>query len=123
VTDNVTSRVRVVREEHGWRAELVEPRVVRRSRTLHALDRQVRKVLGPGWVDYRFRTGDAELDRLVAGVRAARRTTQVAEELARELTEQVLERAGGLSRRELGILLDLSHQRVHQLVRRTDQDG
>jgi hypothetical protein len=113
----------VVREERGWRAELVEPRVLRRSRTLHALDRQVRKVLGPGRVDYQFRTGDAELDRLVAGVRAARRTAQVAEELARELTEQVLEQARGLSRRELAVLLDLSHQRVHQLVRRTDQDG
>jgi hypothetical protein len=113
----------VVREERSWRAELVEPRVVRRSRTLHALDRQVRKVLGPGWVDYQFRTGDAELDRLVAGVRTARRAAQVAEELARELTEQVLEQARGLSRRELAVLLDLSHQRVHQLVRRTDQDG
>jgi hypothetical protein len=74
-------------------------------------------------VDYQFRTGDTELDRFVTGVRAARRAAQVAEERARELTEQVLEHAVGYSRRELAVLLDLSHQRVHQLVRRTDQDG
>src|SRR2546427_232051 len=108
----------VVREERGWCAELIEPRVMRRARSLYALDRRVREVLGPGWVDYQFRTGDAGLDRLVAGVRAARRAAQVAEERARELTEQVLELAGGLSNRDMGVLLDLSHQRVHQLVRR-----
>jgi hypothetical protein len=52
---DIDPRVCVVREARGWRAELVEPpRVLCRARTLHALDRQVRKVLGPGWVDYQL---------------------------------------------------------------------
>ena len=123
MSDNVTSRVLVVRETRGWRAEFAEPPVLRRARTLYALDRRVQEVLGPGWVDYLFRTGDAGLDRLVAGVRAARRTAQVADDRARELTGEVLALASDLSGRDLAVLLDLSHQRVHQLVQRTDRAG
>jgi hypothetical protein len=119
VGEHLTSRVVVTREARGWRAELVEQRMLRRARTLYALDRRVRELVGPGWVDYQFRTGDATLDRLVAGVRAARRAIQAAEDRARELTEEVLTLASGLSQRDLGILLDLSHQRVHQILQRT----
>jgi len=107
----------VTRESGAWRAEIPELRALRRARSLYALDRGVRDLLGPGWVDYEFRTGDVALDRLVAGVRASRRTAELAEEQARELTEQALARASGLSQRDLGVLLELSHQRIHQLVR------
>jgi hypothetical protein len=74
-------------------------------------------------VDYDFHTGDAELDRLVAAVRAARRAAHVAEERARGLTDRVIVRAPGLSVRDLGVLLELSYQRVHQLLQQASQSG
>ncbi len=79
--------------------------------------------VGPAQEDYDFHTGNAELDRLVAGVRAARRATQVAEARARCLTEKVIMLGPGLSVRDLGVLLDLSHQRVHQLLQRGNPPG
>jgi hypothetical protein len=115
--------VLVSREGPGWRAEIAELSVQRRARTLHTLDRRVRDLVGSGWVDYDFHTGNAELDRLVAGVRAARRTTRVAEDRARSLTEKVIILGPGLSVRDLGVLLDLSHQRVHQLLQQGNQPG
>ena len=108
----------VTREKAAWRAEIPDLRAQRRARTLYALDRRVREVLGPGWVDYRFRTGDEALDVLVAGVRANRRAAQLAEDQARELTEHVIAMGEHLSQRDLGVLLELSHQRIHQLRRR-----
>ena len=113
----------VSREGGSWRAEIPDLRVQRRARTLSALDRRVREQLGPGWVDYRFQTGDAALDRLVAGVRASRRAAELAEQRARRLTEQAIALGTGLSQRDLGILLQLSHQRVHQLRRGGGADG
>ncbi len=109
------SRVVVVREGTGWRADIPDLRAWRRARTLYALDRRVRELLGPGWVDYQFHTGDAELDRLVAAVRASRRAARFAEDRARLLTEQILELAPALSQRDLGVMVELSHQRIHQL--------
>jgi hypothetical protein len=123
VAADAAPRVLVTREGRGWRAEIADRSIQRRARTLYTLDRRVRGLLVPGWVDYDFHTGDAELDRLVAGVRAARRTAQVAEERARGLTERVIARAPGLSVRDLGVLLELSHQRVHQLLQQTSQPG
>jgi hypothetical protein len=117
---SLSPRVLVLREDRGWRAEIPELRQLHRARTLYALDQRVRELLGPGWVDYRFRTGDPQLDELVAGVRAGRRAAAVAEEQARELTDRALDRASGLSSRDLGVLLELSHQRIHQLLKRTD---
>jgi hypothetical protein len=113
----------VTRDGRGWQAEIAERSVQRRARTLYSLDRRVRAVLVRGWVDYDFHTGDAELDRLVAGVRASRRAAQVAEDRARALTERVIARAPGLSVRDLGVLLELSHQRVHQLLQQSSPPG
>jgi hypothetical protein len=120
MAQSLSPRVIVLREDRGWRAEIPDLRQLHRARTLYALDQRVRELLGSGWVDYRFRTGDPLLDELVAGVRAGRRAAQLAEEQARELTDQALDRASGLSSRDLGVLLELSHQRIHQLLKRTD---
>jgi hypothetical protein len=117
---SVSPRVLVLREDRGWRAEIPDLRQRHRARTLSALDRRIRELLGPGWVDYRFHTGDPLLDELVAGVRAGRRTAALAEEQARDLTDRVLERTSRLSSRDLGVLLELSHQRIHQLLKRGD---
>jgi hypothetical protein len=123
MTQGLTPRVLVLREERGWRAEIPDLRRQHRARTLYTLDRRVRELLGPGWVDYRFRTGDPLLDELVAGVRAGRRAAQLAEEQARELTDRVLDRTAALSSRDLGVLLELSHQRIHQLLKGRDPAG
>jgi hypothetical protein len=69
-------------------------------------------------VIYQFHTGDEELDRLIRRVRAARAAVQRYEEHTRRLTDQVLMLPGGPSQRDLGVLLGLSYQRVHQLVER-----
>jgi hypothetical protein len=116
-------RVLVTREGAAWRADIPDLRAQRRARTLYALDRRVREMLGPGWVNYQFRTGDPVLDRLVGGVRAGRRAAQLAEEQARELTAQALTLAAGLSQRDLGVLLQLSHQRIHQLRQGVEPGG
>jgi hypothetical protein len=118
-----TLQVLVSREGSGWRAEVVELSVQRKARTLHALDRRIRDLVGSGWVDYDFHTGNAELDRLVAGVRMARRAVQVAEDRARSLTDRVIALAPGMSVRDLGVLLGLSHQRAHQLLQQANQPG
>lgn len=111
----------VTRDGHGWRAEIVDRHAYRRGRTLYAMDRRVRELLPPGWVEYDFHTGDDTLDRLIAGVRAARRAALVAEDRANGLTRRLIQVAPGLSIRDLGVLLELSHQRVHQLLRRGGQ--
>jgi hypothetical protein len=117
VAEDLNCRVVVTRVSNAWHAEIPKLRAQRRARTLYALDRRVRELLGPGWVDYQFRTGDPALDSLVAGVRASRRAADLAEEQARGLTGRALELAAGLSQRDLGVLLELSHQRIHQLRR------
>jgi hypothetical protein len=108
--------VMVTRTGKGWRAEVVALGVVRKARSLHGLHRQVHELLGTEAVDYEFRTGDAELDRLVRQVRLARAAIQLQEQRAQKLTGQVLTLPNGGSVRDLGILLGLSHQRVHQLL-------
>ena len=123
MTGDPRPRVVVSRDGRGWRAEIAEPAIERLGRTLYALDRRIRDLLVPGWVDYEFHTGNEELDRLVAGVRAARRAADIAEDRARCLTDRAIAMASGLSVRDLGVLLELSHQRVHQLLRRGGQPG
>src|SRR2546430_1701564 len=90
----------------------------RRRRRLVTLDQQVRDLLGTNDVDYQFHTGDGELDRLVMHIRSARLAAQRHEDRARRLTGQALALPGGGSIRDLALLLGLSHQRVHQLLRR-----
>ena len=110
--------VLVSREPGGWVAEVAALGVVRRRRRLVTLDQQVRDLLGTNDVDYQFHTGDGELDRLVMHIRSARLAAQRLEDRARRLTGQALALPGGGSIRDLALLLGLSHQRVHQLLRR-----
>ncbi len=110
--------VMVSRRPGGWVAEVAALGVERTARSLMTLDRRVRELLGTGAVDYQFQTGDVELDRLIMHIRAARATAQRNEERAHRLTEQVLQRPSGGTVRDLGLLLGLSHGRVHQLMQR-----
>ena len=109
--------VMVSREVGGWIAEVAALGVLRRARRLVALDVQVRELLGTGDVDYQFHTGDAELDRLILRIRAARAASQLHERRAQRLTGRALALPSGGTVRDLGLLLGLSHQRVHQLLR------
>jgi hypothetical protein len=108
----------VSRVAGGWVAEVAALGVVRRSRRLAALDRRMRELLGTDEVDYQFHTGDAELDRLVVQIRAARAAAWAAEERAHQLVGRALQLPSGGTVRDLGLLLGLSHQRVHQLMQR-----
>jgi hypothetical protein len=110
--------VMVSRSRGGWVAEVAALGVVRRARSLVGLDRRIRALLSTDAVDYQFHTGDSELDRLVSGIRAAREAAQRSEERALRLTEQALQLPSGGTIRDLGVLLGLSHQRVHQLLQR-----
>jgi len=115
--------VLVVRVGDGWRAELPHLRARRSARTLDALDRQVRQLVAPDKPDYEFRTGDPTLDQLIQTVRVARRVARTADRYAREVTALALDRGAGLGGRDLGVMLGLSHQRVHQLRRDPDRGG
>ncbi len=115
--------VMVSRTPGGWVAEVAALGVQRTARSLVALDRGVRELLGTDAVDYQFHTGDAELDRLVMHVRAAREAAQRNQERARRLTGQALRLPSGGSGRDLAWLLGLSHQRIHQLIRSLGPGG
>src|SRR2546430_12356819 len=77
--------VTVTRERGGWVAEVAALGLVRKGRSLRTLDRRVREFLGTGDVDYHFYTGDAELDRLVMQVHAAKAAADRDEDRARRL--------------------------------------
>jgi hypothetical protein len=102
----------------GWVAEVAALGVERSARSLATLDRRVRELLGDDEVDYQFHTGDAELDRLVLRIRASRAAVQRHDEQIRRWTGQALRLPSGGTVRDLGVLLGLSHQRVHQLMQR-----
>src|SRR5256885_3589579 len=101
----------VRRQSDGWHAEIVDLAVALRAFSLSTLDRRVRERLGSQGPEYHFRTGDAELDRLVGEVREARRSARLLQDLAREAVYRAIVRGGGMSRRDLALLLGLSHQR------------
>ncbi len=109
--------VMVTRDGCGWRAEVAALGVVRNSRSLHGLVRRVRALLGTDAIDYQFDTGDVELDQLVRQIRLAREAVQAHGERARKLTGEALRLPCGGSVRDLAVLIGLSHQRVHQLMR------
>jgi hypothetical protein len=123
VAERRNVQIVVVRVTGGWCAEIPHLRARRSARTLTVLDQQVRELLSPDEADYRFRTGDPVLDRLVRGVRDGRRAARAAEDHARDLTARVIARATRLTSRDLAMLVELSHQRVHQLRRHTNTDG
>jgi hypothetical protein len=108
----------VSRSRNGWVAEVAALGVKRRARSLAAIDRRVRALPATDSVDYQFHTGDTELDRLVLHIRTARENARRHEERAQRLTEQALQLPSGRTVRDLGFLLSLSHQRIHQLLQR-----
>jgi hypothetical protein len=108
--------VMVSRCGRGWLAEVAALGTVRRRRSLAALDRCVRELLGTGSVEYHFATGDARLDRLVVQIQTTRHATRRNEERVQRLVEQALRLPCGGSVRDLAVLLGLSHQRVQQLL-------
>jgi hypothetical protein len=125
-TTSLPGHVLVVvrREGRWWFAEAVPIGVVR-TRSLHAAVRQARKLAGEGAaVHYQFHTGDAELDRLVIQIQAARTEAQRLEARAKRLTGKVLRLPSGGSLRDIGVLVGLSYQRVHQLIQQgADHQG
>jgi hypothetical protein len=102
----------------GWLGEVAALATQLWARSLVGLDRRLRTLFGIESVDYQFHTGDAELDRLVWRIRAARQAARRHEERAQQLTEQALQLPAGGTVRDLGMLLGISHQRVHQLLQR-----
>jgi hypothetical protein len=118
-TDTPAPQVIVTRIDSHWHAKVPHLDFDRQVRTLYQLDRWVRFTFGPGWIDYRFCTGDRRLDQLVTQAREARREARRMDERARNLTLRVLAAAdrSRLSTRDLAVLLAMSHQRVHQLQR------
>jgi hypothetical protein len=119
LTQPARERVAVIvcREGRGWQAQIATLGTVR-ARSLARLDRRVKEAAGIRPVEYQFHTGNAELDRLVLQIRAARSEAQRLEARAHQLTIRALAIPSGGPVRDLGILLDISHQRVHQLLRR-----
>lgn len=120
----------VTREDGHWLADVPELEGAHTyARSLPALDRVVREVIVlaadlpddamPGLVlDYRYDTGDPELDATALEVRRLRRQ---ADELAAAVTARTSEAAGqlvarGLSVRDVAALLGISPQRVSQLT-------
>jgi hypothetical protein len=109
----------VRREGRWWLAEAATLGVVR-TRSLHSAVRRAQQLVGDAPVHYQFHTGDAELDRLVIQIRAARMAAQRLEARAKRLTGKVLRLPSGGSVRDVALLVGLSYQRVHQLMQ---QDG
>jgi predicted RNA-binding protein with PIN domain len=123
-------RVAVDRVQGRWFGRVVEmPGLISRAHTLRRLDAYLRDSVGQVVgleshalraiaLEYEFRTGDPNLDRLVRAARAARHAAVAEEQRARLLTEQAVTSPGAqrLSSRDLAVMLDISHQRVHQLT-------
>ena len=120
----------VTREDGHWLADVPELAGAHSyARSLPALDRAVRELIVlaadlpdeamPGLVlDYRYDTGDPDLDATALEVRRLRRQ---ADELAAAVTARTGEVAAqlvarGLSVRDVAALLGISPQRVSQLT-------
>jgi len=114
--------VTVSRSVEGWQAVVAGHGVVA-ARSLQALDRRVRGLLGHQPLSYQFRTGNDELDRLVRRLRITKAAARRYDDKARRLVDQVVLLRAGLSQRDMSVLVDLSHQRVYQLRARLRSNG
>jgi predicted RNase H-like HicB family nuclease len=122
----------VTREGNDWLAAVPElPGAHTDARSLRTLDGYVREVItlledlpdgaeAELTLDYEFHTGDETVDALVAEARKARHHAEAEQRRASELTvralAQLAEHSPALSRRDTAALLDISHQRVQQLI-------
>jgi hypothetical protein len=106
----------VSRDVPGWQAEAGGAELARRVTTLAALDQHIRDQYGED-VEFDVHTGDAELDQLLRTIRAARKAARLIEEQVASWTQRALAhpRMLAMPSRDAGVVLDLSHQRVHQI--------
>jgi hypothetical protein len=88
---------------------------------LHTAVRRAQELAGDVPVHYQFHTGDAELDRLVIQIQAARAAARRHEARVKQLTGKVLMLPSGGSVRDMALLVGLSHQRVHQLMQQSGE--
>jgi predicted RNase H-like HicB family nuclease len=132
VAEVKTYHVVVTREDDDWLATVPDlPGAHTDARSLRTLDGYIREVIAlvedlPDGaesqlaLDYEFHTGDETTDALIAEARHARHQAEVEQRRASELTTRALtqltQRNPGLSRRDTAALLDISHQRVQQLI-------
>jgi hypothetical protein len=107
--------VRILRDRSGWHAQLGTGAQPLRARNLSGLFTQLRLLLDVATVRMVFDTGDAELDNLLAEVRAAWRRADQVSRAAQALADRLLARADGLPNRDVAVLIGKSHQRVAQL--------
>jgi hypothetical protein len=107
--------VTVRRVGDGWQAEAGAPGQWVQARNLSGLFTQLRLLVDLSAARVAFATGDAELDALLADIRAAWRRADTANRAAQALADRLLSRPSGLSNRDIAVLIGKSHQRVAQL--------
>ena len=103
------------RLDGGWRADVPARDLSLHARNLVGIFAQLRVLTDPATAAIRFRTGDPDLDQLIAEVRAACREAEAAGAKLRTLTGRLLARRDRLPIRDLAVLVGKSHQRVAQL--------
>jgi len=116
----------VARDGQEWCVTVERRRY--RSVFLVRVDRWVRRTLEVtemAWINYEFRTGDPHVDKLIREARQTRLAVYIAEVQAQESTREALADnfCAAMSQREVGVLLSLSHQRIHQLRAALDAES
>jgi hypothetical protein len=125
----VTFRVVVTREGDSWLADVPDVEGAHTwARNLPALDQAVREVIALAEdlpdgaedglaIDYDYRTGDVEIDRTTADLRASRARIEAESRRLEASTAAAARRlAKTLSVRDTATLLGVSPQRISQLA-------
>jgi hypothetical protein len=115
--------VLVRRTSHGWRAEVGTPDQWLPARNLSGLFTQLRLLVDLTTARVVFKTGDDELDLLLAETRTAWRRADTATRTAQSLADRLLSRADDLSNRDIAALIGKSHQRIAQLRHQRRHNG